>query len=139
MYARILLPLDLTDHNGSALKRASEIARPSNAEIRLLHVVETVAGVELDSDEEFYRRFFENSQEKLAAAAAQLREQGHTVEFTTTYGSRGDKILEYAIDQDVDLMIVRSPALSPEEPRKGLASLSWKLGLLARCDVLLVK
>lgn len=139
MYARILLPLDLTDHNGSALKRASEIARASNAQLWLLHVVETVAGVEIESDEEFYRRFFENSQEKLSAAAAQLRSQGLAVEFTTTYGSRGDKILEHTLENDIDLMIVRSPALSPEEPRKGLASLSWKLGLLARCDVLLVK
>lgn len=58
---------------------------------------------------------------------------------TTTYGNRGDEILQYAIDQEIDLMIVRSPALTPEDPRRGLASLSWKLGMLAGCDVLLVK
>lgn len=139
MYAKILLPLDLTDHNAEVLRRASELARASSGEIHLLHVVETIAGVEFEDDPEFYRRFSEASQEKLSTAAAQLRSQGHRVEFTTSYGSRGDQILEYTVEHEIELMIVRSPALAAEEPRKGLASLSWKLGLLARCDVLLVK
>lgn len=139
MYARILLPLDLTDHNGPVLKRASELAHQSGAQIRLMHVIETVAGVDFESEPEFYRRFHETSQEKLSTAAAQLTAQGHSVEFTTTYGNRGDEIIEYVIDQEIDLMIVRSPAITPEDPRKSLASLSWKLGILASCDVLLVK
>lgn len=139
MYKRILLPLDLTEHHGPALERASEIAQQSEAEIRLLHVVETVAGVDFESEQEFYHRFHERSQTKLAATAAQLTEKGCSVEFTTTYGNRGDEIIQYAMDEEIDLMIVRSPALTPDDPRRGLASLSWKLGILARCDVLLVK
>lgn len=139
MYTRILLPLDLTDHNGPVLERASELAGQSEAEIRLLHVIETVAGVDFESEPEFYRRFHETSQEKLTAAAAQLTAQGHSVEFTTTYGNRADEIIQHATDQAIDLMVLRSPAFKLEDPRKGLASLSWKLGVLAPCDVLLVK
>lgn len=139
MYQRILLPLDLTEHHAHALERAAELAKRSDAELRLLHVVETVAGVDFESEQDFYRRFYERSQEKLAAKADQLTKQGCSVEFTTTYGNRGDEILQYAIEQEIDLMIVSSPALKPEDPRRGLASLSWKLGILAPCDVLLVK
>ena len=139
MYQRILLPLDLTEHHAHALERAVDIAKRSEAEIRLLHVVETVAGVDFDSEQDFYRRFYERSQEKLAAKADQLTAQGCTVEFATTYGNRGDEIVQYAIEQEIDLMIVSSPALKADDPRRGLASLSWKLGILAPCDVLLVK
>jgi nucleotide-binding universal stress UspA family protein len=139
MYRRILLPLDLTDRHRPALQRATELAAQCDAEIRLLHVVATIAGLDFDSQQDFYQRLYESSQQKLAAAAAELSASGHRVEFATTYGNRGDEILKYARDQNIDLMIVHSQAFTAEEPRGGLASLSWKLGLLAGCDVLLVK
>jgi nucleotide-binding universal stress UspA family protein len=139
MYKRILLPLDLTDRHGAALRRAAEVAAHSDAQIRLLHVVATIAGLDFDSQQDFYGRLYDTSQSKLAAAAAQLAAQGHHVEFATVYGNRGDEILKYAVEQDIDLMIVRAQALNTEAPQSGLASLSWKLGLLTNCDVLLVK
>ncbi len=139
MYRRILLPLDLTDRHGPTLERAAELAPQLDAEIRLLHVVATIAGLDFESQQDFYQRLYDISQQKLSAAAAQLTDRGNRVVFTTTYGNRGDEILKYALDHDIDLMIIRSEAISAEEPRSGLASLSWKLGLLARCDVLLVK
>lgn len=138
MYRRILLPLDLTDHHGPALRRAAELSAASEAEIRLLHIVATIAGLDFESQQDFYQRLYDTSQEKLAAAAAQFAPE-QRVEFTTLYGNRGDEILKYALQEEIDLMILRAQVVDAEQPRSGLASLSWKLGLLAHCDVLLVR
>ncbi len=54
MFRRILVPVDLTEKNRSAVEAAAEQARASSAPITLLHVIETIQGATYEEFESFY-------------------------------------------------------------------------------------
>ncbi len=55
MFERILVPADLTERNREAVAMASRVVAP-NGSICLLHVIQTIPGVGVDEEKEFYER-----------------------------------------------------------------------------------
>ncbi|GMR21980.1 MAG: universal stress protein [Acidobacteriota bacterium] len=138
MFERIVVPADLTERNREAVAMASRMAAP-NGSICLLHVIETIPGVSVDEEREFYEKLEQKASAFLAELGTVLTEK--RVEWTAevVYGSRARTILDEARKLGADLIVIRSHRIDRESSAQGFGTLSYQVGILAECPVLLVK
>ena len=138
MFERIVVPADLTEANRETVRMARGVAAP-NGHICLLHVIETIPGLDVDEERDFYERL----ERKASAFLDELRHglDGEDVRVSAeiVYGSRARAILDEAQKLDADLIVLRSHRVSRESTQTGFGTLSHQVGILAECPVLLVK
>ena len=138
MFHKILVPLDFTDENRAALDLAREMTDRYDAEIRLLHVIETIADVPFEEMRDFYERLERRARTRLEEAAANLANP-EAVPQDVVYGRRAETIVSYAAENGMDLILLSSHRVGPERPLNAIGSISYKVAVLAECPVLLVK
>jgi nucleotide-binding universal stress UspA family protein len=139
MFTKILLPVDLSDRHGRALEVAAQLAGRGGGSITLLHVIEVIAGASRDEEKGFYGRLEKAARRHLDGLGQVLAQRQATCQKEIILGNRGPEILRYAGGKGVDLIVLTSPRLDPADPGAGLGSLSYKIGYLAPCPVLLVR
>lgn len=138
MFRKLLVPVDLTPKNARAVEVARDLALQSGGEVLLLHVIETL-DLPFEELEDFYDRLQEQATMRMKPYARVLDEAGVTVSGHILYGSRHEKVLEFAEENSADVIIVDSHRIEPGKPGKGFATLSYRIALAASCPVLLVK
>ena len=140
MFREILVPVDLTDSNRSAIEVASHLVGSGDeGSVTLLHVIETIADAEFEDMKDFYQRLEEKARKAMVGLAAPLTVSGRQVDQQIVYGNRAREIVGYAQEHDTDLIVLASRQLDPEQPEKTWTSISHQVAVLARCPVLLVK
>jgi nucleotide-binding universal stress UspA family protein len=142
MYRKILVPVDFTDKNQAALDSAVQIASPGaedGGEITLLHVVETIEHIDFNEMADFYHGLEARATAKLFALQENLQEKGVRVRHEVLFGKRAETILRYAEENGTDLMILSSHKVDRDHPALGFGSISYRIAIVARCPVLLVK
>lgn len=140
MYRKILIPVDFTEKNQAALDSAVQIAGSGESgEITLLHVVETIEHIEFDEMADFYRGLENRATAKLFAIEEALRDTAVGVRHDVLFGKRAESILRYAEEHGTDLIILSSHKVDRDHPALGLGSISYRVAIVARCPVLLVK
>jgi nucleotide-binding universal stress UspA family protein len=140
MFRKILVPVDFSDKNQAALDSALQVADREGGEITLLHVVETIEHIEFEEMSDFYRgletraiaKLFTLQEKVQAGSSARVR---HDVVF----GKRAESIVEYADEHGTDLLILSSHKVDRDHPALGLGTISYRIAIVARCPVLLVK
>lgn len=137
MFQRILVPVDLSGKNRRALEAAAQLAGPEG-EMTLLHVIETL-DLPFDELEDFYERLHDKAARGLDEMTEPLSRSGVPVVQRISYGHRVREIVQYAEENAVDLIVMRSRHLDREEPAAGFASLSHQVAILSRIPVLLMK
>jgi nucleotide-binding universal stress UspA family protein len=55
------------------------------------------------------------------------------------YGRRAGEIVQYAAANEVDLIVLASHRVNPSRIARDWGTISYKVGILAQCPVLLVK
>ena len=55
------------------------------------------------------------------------------------FGNRAEEIVRYATETAVDLLVLSSHRIDLKKPGAGWGTLSYKIGILSPCPVLLVK
>ena len=139
MFAHILVPLDLGPRNERALVTARTLAVNNRARVTLLHVVEQIEHVPVAELRRFYARLEKEAQRRLAQAARRFAEKKVPIEAAVTTGNPAHEIVRWAAANDVDLIILGSHKVDPARPGQGWGTTSYKVGILCRCPVLLVK
>jgi nucleotide-binding universal stress UspA family protein len=140
MFRRLLVPVDFSEKNQAALNSAVEIAGAGEAgEILLLHVVETIEHIEFDEMSEFYRSLENRASAKLFTIEEEIKGKGLRVRNEVLFGKRAETIVRYAEEKGVDLMVLSSHKVDRDHPALGLGTLSYRIAIVARCPVLLVK
>lgn len=143
MYRKILVPVDFTDKNQAALDSAVQIASPGTedggAEITLIHVVETIEHIDFNEMADFYHGLETRATARLFALQEELQEKGVRVRHEVLFGKRAETILRYAEENGTDLMILSSHKVDRDHPALGFGSISYRIAIVARCPVLLVK
>jgi nucleotide-binding universal stress UspA family protein len=142
MFRKILVPVDFTEKNEVALKSAIEIAGRSDgegSEIILLHVVETIDHIDFNEMSEFYRGLETRAAARIFKLEEGLKEQGLSVRNEVLFGKRAETIVSYAEEKGVDLMILSSHKVDRDHPALGWGTISYRIAIVARCPVLLVK
>jgi nucleotide-binding universal stress UspA family protein len=139
MFKKILLPLDLTDKHQAALNVAVDLARQSKGRIVLLHVIEQISGVSVNEEAEFFDRLERSARAHLERFGSGLSRRRISWTGEVRTGNRAAEVAQYATETRADLIVLTAPQINPSDPTAGWGSLSYKVGILARCPVLLVK
>jgi nucleotide-binding universal stress UspA family protein len=141
MFERILVPADLTDRNVPAVEMAAKLLSPSRGTIHLLHVIEIIPGFTIEEERDFYTRLEAAAARHLAALAKPLQARNVPVEAEVAYGPRAKTILDRAARIAADVIVVQSHRVDVEgrERHEGFGTLSYQIGILAPCPVLLLK
>jgi len=137
LFLRILIPIDLTDKNRSALTLARELAEHSGSTIRLLHVIERIEHISAASLRSFYRRLERVAESKMRSLAKEFFDESPLLQ--VLYGRTTETIVKFAVKHRVDLIVLSSHRVDTRHPERGWATTSHKVAILAQCPVLLVK
>lgn len=140
MFRKLLVPVDFTEKNEAALGSAVEIASGSEgAQVTLLHVIETIEHIEFEEMGDFYRGLEARAAARLFQMEEKLKTSGVRVRHEVVYGKRAEAIVRYAEEHETDLMILSSHKVDRDHPALGWGTISYRIAIVARCPVLLVK
>jgi nucleotide-binding universal stress UspA family protein len=143
MFRNILVPVDFTLKNEASLNIALDFARKATGEepvrVTLLHVIETIEHVEFEEMQDFYRGLETRAAAKLFGMEERFKAAEVPVYHEILYGKRAETILHHAEERKVDLIVLASHKVDPEHPALGVGTLSYRIAIVARCPVLLVK
>ena len=139
MYQRILVPMDLSEKSVSAVDVAYDFASRFGAQVVLLHVIETIEHVAFDELKPFYQRLEASARKGLKECAEKFVQNKLNVDQTVVYGHRTKEIVNYAIMNRIDLIIMASHRIDPDRPGHDWSSISYSVAILSPCPVLLVK
>ena len=139
MFSNILVPVDFTLKNEAALNTALDLVRGKEAKVTLLHVIETIEHVEFDEMADFYRSLETRSAAKLFGMEERFKQALVPVYHEILYGKRAETIVHYAEEHEVDLIVLSSHQVDRDHPALGVGAISYRIAIVARCPVLLVK
>ena len=137
MFQRILVPVDFTKKNLRAVRLASKLGAPRRAQVTLLHVIERVDFGDPAAYAAFYRKLEVSARQKMKGLLAAAT--GVSAKAEIQYGRRVDEILRTITEQKIDLVVMSSHRLALRHPGENWGTISYKVGILSRCPVLLVK
>lgn len=138
-FAHILVPVDFTEKNLSALEIAKELAVVGQTRVTLLHVIETLDCEMDDEIAQFYSRLQVRADSELERLSQFLSAAGLEVDRKIRLGKRLREIVADSIERQVDLIVMSSHKPNLREPMKTWATLSYQVSNLCTCPVLLVK
>jgi len=139
MFQKILMPVDLTDVHQPALDIAARLAQESAGEVTLLHVIEVITEEWAGEEHDFYDRLEQKARDHLARLGHYLRERAVPLREEVVFGNRAPEIVRYAVEAGIDLIVLKSHRIDLQNPSAGWGTVSYKVGILAQCPVLLVK
>lgn len=140
MFKNILVPTDLTEKSIKALEIAVGMVKDNSCRITLLHVVETIEDDEGEEEfREFYTRLAKRAGKKMTELANRFGTDKIDIHTDIIYGKRVPEIVKYASSNDIDLIILSSHKLENMESMDGWATISYRVGILAPCPVMMVK
>jgi nucleotide-binding universal stress UspA family protein len=139
VFQNILVPVDLTDTHQPALEIAARLAQANDGQVILLHVIEVISEVWATEDREFYARLEQRARDHLARLGHSLEARGVARREEVVFGHRAPEIVRYAAEVGADLIVLKSHRIDLENPAAGWGTVSYKVGILAQCPVLLVK
>jgi len=139
MFKQILVPTDFSERSLRPLDIAVNIAEHYGGTVHLLHVVEIIQGTSFEECEEFYRKLENKARHQMAEQRKAFRDRGVTIEEAVTYGNRAQEILKFSEENRSDLIIMNSHRVDLGRPSEGWGTISYKVGMLCTCPILLVK
>ncbi len=138
MFRRILVPVDFTPRSLRAVRAAAKVAATTRAKTTLLHVIERIDDGESGAFESFYRKLESAARVKMKALLGPFGE-GLPVRAEILYGKPVGEILRFAQANRMDLIVMSSHKLPLRHSGESWGTVSYKVGILSRCPVLLVK
>jgi universal stress protein A len=139
VFDRILVPLDFTEKNQTALDVAIWLARQNQSEVTLIHVIERIDDPAANELKEFYEKLGENAKERMKDWAKRLEKENVPVQQKVVFGARPREIVNYAVKHKTSLIVLSSHRVDLENPLQGWGTVSYKVAILSQCPVLLVK
>ena len=139
MFQHILIPVDFSEKNEQALQVAVEIAIHHHSKISLLHVIEAIADTSFEEVHNFYLGLEERAQKKMDGLLANYLKSAINFEERIVYGNRTQQIIDFSETQAIDLIVMSSHRVDPDDPTLDWGTISYKVGILAPCPILLVK
>ena len=137
MFGRILVATDLTPATGVILRTALDLARPDGGVVWLLHVIERIPNLEDRELSAFYERLTQEGRARLFELSHGFGQQfGVDIQCELVIGRPATDIVRVAEERRADLIVLQHHS---RHDAPALGSVSYKVGILATCSVLLVK
>ncbi len=141
MFRHILIPTDCTQQTLNALdiaNRMQELNTSEETAITLLHVIETIADDDSQEFQQFYNQLKQQAHKKMEEFVQACRQKSD-IRKHIAFGNRVQEILTFCQEESVDLIILSSHKIDPNNPTQGWGTISHKVGILSSCPVMLVK
>ncbi|MBW2232869.1 MAG: universal stress protein [Deltaproteobacteria bacterium] len=139
IFSKILVPLDLSSRGESAIRMALDLADPDRGVVCLLHVIETLEGIDDDELEAFYSELEAKARAAMGAWIDELGSGGAKMEPLICYGHRAREILRQADELGCDLIVLSSHRIDPDHPAGGIGTISHQVALVCDGPVLLIR
>jgi nucleotide-binding universal stress UspA family protein len=140
MFRKLLIPVDFTEKNEAALAAAVQtLEGGQGGEITLLHVIETIEHLEFEEMQDFYRGLESRAAAKMFTMEEKIAPSGIPARHEVLFGKRAESIVRYAEDNETDLIVLSSHKVDRDHPALGWGTISYRIAIVARCPVLLVK
>jgi nucleotide-binding universal stress UspA family protein len=75
----------------------------------------------------------------MADIAGRYESRNWSIDSQILIGKRVNEIVRFAYEHDIDLIILGSHRIDKIEPTDGWATISYRVGILSHCPVLMVK
>jgi len=142
-FSKILVCVENSPCANKALLQACEIAKKSNSQLSLIHVVDNPTsklklGISLIDRGEFVKMFRNHGKMVIKKASKIAYENGIKAEEVVKEGNVANEIINFAKKEKVDLIAIGSRGLG-KIPGFLLGSISNKIANRAPCAVLIVK
>jgi universal stress protein A len=138
MFKKILLPVDLSNRHGPAVKIGRTLALQNRGKLILLHVIELIGGLSMREEKTFYSKLKKTAESHLRKLAG-TDVTKTSLERRIVFGRRGHGIIKFAKQIGADLIVLTAPKVDLQGSSQGWGSLSYKISILAQCPVLIVK
>ncbi len=139
MFRKILVPVDFTPRSRRAVRVAERLATHSKAETTLLHVIERIDADAPGALRGFYRKLEKQARRQMAVLLEEFPRKGLEARAEVLYGNRVNEILRFAEEMGADLIVMSSHKMPLRHGGENWGTISYKVGILSRCPVLLVK
>jgi nucleotide-binding universal stress UspA family protein len=139
MFKHILVPTDFTDQSLKAIDIAIRMALRDVNKVTLLHVIETIADADSEEFDVFYDKLAKRAQNKLGEMARRYDREDLVIHTEIMYGKRAIEIVKFARENAVDLIVLSSHKIDRKNALGGWGTISYKVGILSHCPVMLVK
>ena len=139
LFRRILVPVDFSPANRRALEVARDLAARGGARVTLIHVIEMLPGIPFQELKRFYQNLYERALKKMETMARAIAKKGIKVSIEIPYGRRAQEIIGHASSNRTDLIVLTSHEVDLRRPERGLGTISYQVGILSKCPVLLLK
>ena len=139
MFKKIIVPVDLSDRNEKAMGVAVELAEASGGDLTAIHVVELIPGISREEDPSFYGRLESNAEEFLNELTKDCSSPRVAIAGEVLFGAPPFAVIERAKEVDADLIVLASHRIAVDQPHLGWGTVSYKIGILAQCPVMLIK
>jgi nucleotide-binding universal stress UspA family protein len=139
MFRRILVPVDLTEKSRRAVDVAFDLAAQSMADVTLLHVIETIDHIPFEEMKDWYARLDRSARIGLSALSERFENEGLNVATVVNYGHRTQGIVDLAVANEMDLIVLASHRIDPDRTGYDWSTISYGVAILAPCPVLLIK
>jgi nucleotide-binding universal stress UspA family protein len=139
MFKHILVPTDLTDRSLKALDIAVKMAFHDASEVTLLHVIEIIQDTECDEFEDFYKKLGKRASRKMEKMVDLYQEGQINIGRQIVFGKRVAAIVNYALENAIDLIVLASHKIDLEDTTQGWGTISYRVGILSHCPILLIK
>jgi universal stress protein A len=138
-FRRILVPTDFSDRSLRALDYAIDFARPSNAELRIIHVVEPIRHTRLISDvSELLENRRTEAAEELAKLEKETKQRYRNCRSEVHFGVPFEVIANVAKKSEADLVIIATHGHTGLS-HMFLGSVAERVVRVAQCPVLTVR
>ncbi len=138
MFRKLLVPMDLSQKNVRAAEVAAELAGRNGGQVIVLHVIETL-DAPFEELEDFYAKLETTARERMIELAEPLRAAQVQHEFALCYGKRAPEIVLYVQEHDIDLVVISSHRVNPEDATRGFLTISHQVAIVAPSAVLVLK
>ena len=138
-FGHILVPTDLTERTRKALQLVDKLASPGRTRVTLVHVIEMIEGLPFDELKPFYDRMERKARMKMNAFVHHRPAGTANADIVVVFGRRPEEVVNCAAARRVDLIVIASHRVKPSSTTRDWGTISYKVGLLAQCPVLLVK
>jgi universal stress protein A len=139
MFRKILVPVDFTPRSRRVVRVAAKLASSAKATTTLLHVIERIDSGAPGSLGGFYRKLEKQARRQLAGMLEEFPRKGLEARAEVLYGNRVNEILRFAQEIEADLIVMSSHKLPLRHGGENWGTISYKVGILSHCPVLLVK
>jgi len=139
MFKHILVPTDLTERTSEALNIAVRMAVHGASRVTLLHIIETIEDTDFEEFQDFYVKLNRRAQKIMEQLTDRYSGEALSIAREIAYGKRVIEIVRFAQTNDIDLIVLNSHRVEADHAVQGWGTISYKVGILARCPVMLVK